>query len=91
MSCGFNEKVFTFFMEDNYLTVNDSIKLYNTKNRVINSLNDTKERKELHAAIFKTINNFRFINKLEHYDTFIKLHLVKLPHQNGDVKGIKLC
>jgi hypothetical protein len=85
---GFYEKGFSFLMEDTFLTVNDYIKLYNQKEKIRDTLTNTKTKTDLYGCIYKTKNQFKIINKLDFYDVSIRLHLVKLTDQNKNVRDL---
>jgi hypothetical protein len=64
-------------MQDTYFTVDDSLKLYNSKAKT-----------DLYGCIYKTKNQFKFMSKLDFYDTSLRLHLVKLTDQNKNVREL---
>lgn len=85
---GFNEKGFTFLMEDTYFTVDDYLKLYNQDNKITDILANSKAKIDLYGCISKTKNTFKFMNKLDFYNLNIRLHLVKLTEQTKDVRQL---
>lgn len=85
---GFNEKAYTFFMEDTYFTADDYLKLFKNRDRIEEMLTSTKTKTDLYGCIYKTKNKFKFINKLDFYNVSLRLHMVKLYDHNKDVRGL---
>ena len=85
---GFNEKGYTFLMEDTYFTVDDYLKLYNEGNKISNVLANSHSKTDLYGCVYKTRNKFKFMNKFDFYDVNLRLHLVKLTDQSKDVREL---
>jgi len=85
---GFNEKGYTFFMEDTYFTVDDYLTLYNEGNKISNVLANSHSKTDLYGCVYKTRNKFKFMNKFDFYDVNLRLHLVKLTDQSKDVREL---
>ena len=85
---GFNEKSYTFFMEDTYFTADDYLKLFKNKERIQDMLTSTKTKTDVYGCIYKTKNMFKFINKLDFYNVSLRLHMVKLYDHHKDVRGL---
>lgn len=88
LKAGFNEKGFTFLMEDTFLTANNYLKLFNTENKIQKLLDNSKTKTDLYGCIYKTKHNFKFMNKLDFYNLTIKLHLVKITDQHKSVRDL---
>ena len=65
LESGFNEKGFSFFMEDTFLRVNDLLDLYcycsEERVNIIQSLTDSNVRTDLYGCMYETVNNFKFM------------------------------
>jgi hypothetical protein len=68
VNSGFNEKGYTFLMEDTYFTVNDYLKLYNYQDKITKILQNSKAKTDLYGCVHKTKNQFKFMNKLDFYE-----------------------
>ena len=85
---GFNEKTFTFLMEDTYLRVKDYLNLYNQNTEMVKTLKNRKTKTDLYGCVYRTTNVIKIINKMDHYDTNIRIHLVKLKDQSKSVRDL---
>jgi hypothetical protein len=88
VTSGFNQKGYTFLLEDTYFTVDDYLKLYNHQDKITKILQNSKAKTDLYGCVYKSKNQFKFMNKLDFYDLTMKLHLVKLTDQNKDVREL---
>ena len=75
-------------MEDTYLRVKDYLKLYNQDNQMVKILNNTKTKTDLYGCVYKTTNVIKIINKMDHYDANVRIHLVKLKDQSKGVRDL---
>jgi hypothetical protein len=85
---GFNEKSFTFLMEDIYFTPDNYLDLYKNRDKIKEMLTSTKTKTDLYGCIYKTKNRFKFMNKLDFYNVSIRLHMVKLYDHHKDVRQL---
>lgn len=86
--CGFNEKSFTFLMEDTYFTVDDYLKLFNQKDKITHILTNSETKTDLYGYIYKAKNKFKIMNKFDFYNVSIRIHLLKLVDQNKNVRDL---
>jgi hypothetical protein len=88
LNSGFNEKGYTFFMEDTYFTVNDYLKFYKNQENIKKTIEDTKSKTDLYGCVYKTKNQFKFMNKFDFYNVSMRLHLIKLFDQHKDFREL---
>jgi hypothetical protein len=60
---GFNEKAFTFLMEDTYLRVKDYLKLFNQNTEMVKILNNTKQKQTYMDAFIKLPTSSKLLIK----------------------------
>lgn len=89
LKCGFNEKCFSFFMEDTFLTTDQLIQFFRSDPKIENNLRAQKNGiHNVYAAVYKTMNQFKFTNILEYHNVVLKLHLVKIVDIHDDPRNL---
>ena len=82
---GFNEKNFTFFLEDTYMSVKNYYELFNVKNRFEKDIKKNKGR-EYWGGALKTKNQFKLKNRIDYFSCHVKIHLLKITDLEYDIK-----
>lgn len=89
LKSGFNEKGFSFLMEDTYLSVKDFINFYSSnKNLETNLLKNKSGIHDVYGAIYSTKTEIKFVNELQYHDVFLKLHLVAIKDLYNDPRQL---
>lgn len=89
MNCGFNEKGFSYLMEDTYMSVKDFIQLYRTDPTVEKNLLKTRKGKhDTYGAVYNLHNQLTFTNDMKYYDMVLKLHMVKITDIHNDPRQL---
>lgn len=89
---GFNEKCFTFFMEDTYLRVKDLLEIFGQNPGIEKSLKEKCFNKhgvvDIYGCVCNVENEFKFKNILNFYSVQCELHLVKITDIHDDVRTL---
>lgn len=86
---GYNEKCFTFLMEDQFMTVSDVAEFYKIKDpNMIRRFREKELIKDVYGASIKTVNRIKIQNRLQYYSGHIKIHMVKMLDSNIDVRDL---
>lgn len=89
LSCGFNEKGFSFLMEDTYMSVKDYHALYRVDSRFRKELNSIKEgNREIYGCALRTSTQFKIKNRMAYYSLHLKIHLIKIMENDFDVRRL---
>lgn len=90
LKSGFEQKGFCFMMEDSYLSLKDLENLYlknNPERR--KTISKTKNgKRQSYGAMFKTINEFKIMNRMEYYNASVRIHLLKLNDFKQDPRSL---
>lgn len=86
---GFNEKNFTFFLDDTYLSVEDYYNLFNVKKRFEKQIKKNKnEDRKLVGGALKTKHQFKLKNRIDYFTCHVKIHLLKITDLEYDIKKL---
>ena len=86
---GFNEKTFSFLMEDTYFSIGDYYRLFKIPKNYKKELEKEGEgKKDIYGCVLRTKNKFRIKNRLDYYTCHIKIHLIKITDPEMDVREL---
>lgn len=85
---GFNQKNFTFLMEDSIFTVEDIFKLFKVNKRFKKDFQDDDSLKEVFGCILKNHFQIKIKNRLVNYSSHIKIHLIKITDNSKDIRNL---
>lgn len=86
---GFNEKNFTFFLNDTYLSIEDYYKLFNVNKRFEKEIKKNKnEDRELFGGALKTKHQFKIKNRMDFFSCHINIHLLKITDLEYDIEKL---
>lgn len=90
ISTGFNQKSFTFLLEDTYFSVQDYYDLYKIKERFATELEENKSDgvKEIYGAVLHTKNKFKIKNRTPQFSSNVAIHLVKIKDIRANVRSL---
>jgi len=87
LETGFNEKTFTFLLEDHFLTVSDLYEFYNVASpRLTRKFNDKRLIKDVYGAAIRTKNKIKIQNRMQYYTGHVKIHMIKLLDLDMNVR-----
>ena len=90
LSTGFNQKSFTFLLEDTYFSVQDYYDLFKVKTRFSEELKENKKDgvKEVYGAVLNTKNKFKIKNRTPQFSSHVAIHLVKIKDIRANVRSL---
>lgn len=90
ISTGFNEKSFTFLLEDTYFSVQDYYDLYKIETRFADELKKNRPDgiKEIFGAVLHTKNKFKIKNRTPQFSSHVAIHLVKIKDIRANVRSL---
>lgn len=89
LKSGFNQKLFTFFLEDTYFSCKDYYELFEIKRRFQTELKKNKSgKKEIYGGALKTKHQLKFKNRMDYYTCHIQIHLIKIIDDETDVRSL---
>jgi hypothetical protein len=90
ISNGFNEKSFTFLLEDTYFSVQDYYDLYKIEERFADELKENKRDgvKEIYGAVLNTKNKFKIKNRTPQFSSHVAIHLIKIKDIRANVRSL---
>ena len=89
LESGFNEKGFSFLLEDTYFSVGDFMTLFNVKDRFEKELTDTDRGiRDIYGCVYKTYNQLKIKNLISPYTCHIRIHLIKIADIGSDVRSL---
>lgn len=86
---GFNEKGYSFLMEDTFMSVEDFLNFYElNKNVKKNMIKKHSGVHHVHGAIYSLKNKVKITNDMKYYDALVKIHLVKVTDLTDDPRNL---
>ena len=86
---GFQEKGFTFFLEDTYFSVEDYYKMFDIEKRFSKQFESNSDGVEnIYGCVYKTHNQFKFKNRNSNCTCHIRLHLIKILDVRTNVRSL---
>jgi hypothetical protein len=86
---GFNEKGFSFLMNDTFFSVKDYYDLLDINKTYKQELEQVHDgRKDIFACVLKTKHRFKIKNLMDYHTTHVKIHLIKILDLETDVKDL---
>lgn len=86
---GFNEKGFTFFLEDTFLQIKDLIKLFDKDKRIKqNILKNKNGIRNVYGCIYNTCLNLKIRSSMNYYTTSLQIHLIKMNDIHDDPRQL---
>jgi len=87
---GFNEKGYTFLLEDTYFSVQDYYDLFKINERFSGELKENRRDgvKDIYGAVYETHNQFKIKNRLSNFSSHIAIHLVKIHDIRANVRSL---
>jgi hypothetical protein len=86
---GFNEKGYSFLMEDHYLSISDYDHLFEIKRRFKSELNqNTDGSRDIFGCVLSTFNQLKIKNRLDFYSTHVKIHLIKITDLDYNIRSL---
>jgi len=85
---GFNQKAFSFFLEDSVFTISDFYKLFKVEKRFKKDFKSPDGTRDIFGCILKSHFQLKIKNKLLNYSSHVKIHLVKIRDTETDIRGL---
>lgn len=86
---GFNEKGFSFLMNDTFFSVKDYYNLLNIDKTYKKELEQVQDgRKDIFACVLKTKHQFKIKNLMDYHTNHVKIHLIKILDLETDVEDL---
>lgn len=86
---GFQEKGFTFLLDDTFFSIGDWYKIFKIDTKYGDELKNNHEgTRDIYGCILKTRHKFKIKSRLDFYNMFLKIHLVKINDINTDVREL---
>lgn len=86
---GFNEKGFSFLMEDTYFSIKDFYNLFKIEKNYKKEFESSDEgKKDIYGCILNTKHKFKLKNRADFYSIHVKFHLIKIMDVETDVREL---
>lgn len=86
---GFNEKGFSFLMNDTFFSVKAYYDLLGIDRNYKKELEQVKDgRKDIFACVLKTKHRFKIKNLMDYHTNHVKIHLIKILDLETDVEDL---
>ena len=89
LKTGFEQKGFSFLLEDTFLRVSDLLTLFGKdKNIKQNILKNKNGLRNVYGCLYNTELNLKLSSGIDYYSSYIKIHLIKVTDNHDDVRTL---